>query len=248
MAAGSVVSAIAGRAIIAPDPASLAHLAAGWLATRIDAKQGPFRLVLSGGSTPRALYALLGSEYRARIDWSRVELFWGDERFVPYSDPDSNFRMAQETLLSKIDIPSANVHPIPTNGEPADAAHCYEILLRNIYGSEKFNPARPLFDVILLGLGSDGHTASLLPGEPVLEEHEKWVASVMHGRTEPRITLTYPAIASSAAMALLVTGSDKAQAVRKARAGDISLPAARIRAQGEVIWFLDSASASDSSE
>jgi len=203
-------------------------------------------LALSGGSTPRALYTLLGSEYR--IDWSRVESFWGDERFVPYDDPNSNFRMARETLLSKIDIPPTNIHPIPTDGEPADAARRYEALLKNIYGSERLEPARPLFDVVLLGLGSDGHTASLLPGEPILEEREHWVAPVTHGRAEPRITLTYPAIESSAAIAFLVTGSDKAQAVREARAGNISLPAARIRAQGEVIWFLDSAAASDSSD
>ncbi len=165
-----------------PDAASLAHQAAEWLAARITAKQGMFRLVLSGGSTPRALYTLLGSEYRTRIDWARVELFWGDERFVPYDDPDSNFRMARETLLSKIDIPPTNIHPIPTDGEPADAARRYEALLKNIYGSERLEPARLLFDVVLLGSGeADGpYRPHLLPASLSLEEREHWVASVTH--------------------------------------------------------------------
>jgi 6-phosphogluconolactonase len=114
-------------------------------------------------------------------------------------------------------------------------------LLKGIYGGETFDPSRPLFDVVLLGLGSDGHTASLLPGEPVLEERVKWVAAVTHGRVEPRITLSYPAIESSTAIAFLATGQDKAQTVRAVRAGDLSLPAARIQPRGEIVWFLDSA-------
>jgi 6-phosphogluconolactonase len=232
-------STIRGEEIVMPDAASVAERTAEWLVARIAAKQGAFRLVLSGGSTPRMLYMLLGSEpWRARIDWARVELFWGDERFVSYDDPDSNFRMARETLLSWIPIPSSNIHPIPVDGDPADAARRYETLLRDMRNGDL---SRPLFDVVLLGLGSDGHTASLLPGEPVLEEREKWVAPVMHGRAQPRITLTYPAIESSAAIAFLVTGQDKADAVRGVRASDLSLPAAHIRPQGEMLWFLDSA-------
>lgn len=234
--------AIRGEAIVAPDATSLAVRAAEWLAARILAKTGMFRLVLSGGTTPRALYALLGAE--RRIDWTRVELFWGDERFVPYDDPESNFRMARETLLSNIAVPSANIHPMPVDGDPANAARRYEALLKNIYGRETLELSQPLFDVVLLGLGSDGHTASLLPGEPVLDEREKWVAAVTHGRAEPRITLTYPAIELSATIVFLVTGEDKAQTVRAVRAGDISLPAARLHSQGEVIWFLDTAAAS----
>lgn len=231
---------IRGDAVVAPDSASLAACAAEWLTARIAAKKGVFRLVLSGGSTPRALYTQLGAQ--SQIDWARIELFWGDERFVPYDDPESNFRMARETLLSNIAIPPANIHPMPIDGDPAETAHRYEVLLKNIYGRETLE-SRPLFDVVLLGLGSDGHTASLLPGEPVLEEREKWVAAVTHGRAEPRITLTYPAIESSAAIAFLVTGADKAQTVRAARAGDVRLPAARINPQGKVVWFLDSAAA-----
>lgn len=235
---------IRGEEIIMPDAASLATRAAEWLAARIAAKQGSFRLVLSGGSTPRGLYALLGSPpWRTRIDWARVELFWGDERFVSYDNPDSNFRMARETLLSWISLPPANIHSMSTDGDPADAARRYETLLKNIYGAETLDASRPLFDVVLLGLGNDGHTASLLPGEPVLGEREKWVDAVTHGRAEPRITLTYPAIESSVAIAFLVAGQDKAAAVRAARAGDLSLPAARLHPQGEVLWFLDSAAA-----
>jgi 6-phosphogluconolactonase len=242
MAADSSMSGIAGEEIVSPDPAALAARAAEWLVARITAKKDVFRLVLSGGSTPRGLFTLLGSTaWRTRIDWARVELFWGDERFVPYDDPESNFRMARETLLAGIDIPPVNIHPIPTDGDAADAAHRYETLLKTAYGADTLDASRPLFDVVLLGLGSDGHTASLLPGEPVLDERVKWVASVAHGRAQPRITLTYPAIESSDAIAFLVTGADKAQTVRAARAGDLSLPAARIKPKGEVIWFLDSA-------
>jgi len=178
-----------------------------------------------------------------RIPWQRLEVFWGDERFVPHDDPASNYRMAKETLLAHAPIPAGNIHPVPVNGIPREAAARYEMLLKRVYDAERLDPARPLFHIMLLGLGADGHTASLIPGQPVLDERERWVGAVAEGRPEARITLTYPAIESSAAIGFLVTGAEKAKAVRLARAGDGSIPAGRIRTSGEVIWFLDRAAA-----
>jgi 6-phosphogluconolactonase len=235
---------LSGRLEIAADAHGLAERAAGWFVKTIAGRPGDIRVSLSGGSTPKELYRLLSSgTFRASIPWHRLELFWGDERFVPYDSPDSNYRMARETLLAAAPIAPERVHPIPTDGTPADAARRYEATLKRIYGAGTLDPARPFFDVMFLGLGSDGHTCSLIPGQPVLEEREHWVAPVMSGRNEPRITLTYPAVESSRTLAFLVSGADKAPAVKSVRDGDQSLPAARIRTSGEVIWFLDSAAA-----
>jgi 6-phosphogluconolactonase len=132
---------------------------------------------------------------------------------------------------------------MPTDTTPDDCAARYDALMKQKYGAQAFDPARPFFDVMLLGLGDDGHTASLIPGQPVLEERARWVAPVMHGRDEQRITLTYPALESSRTIAFLVTGADKAPTVARVRSGDTALPAARIRPHGETIWFLDSAAA-----
>jgi 6-phosphogluconolactonase len=234
-----------GRAIVEADPVTLARRAAQWLLDRANATQGPFRLALSGGSTPRLLYRLLASD-EFRLPERRLQLFWGDERFVPHDDPDSNFRMANEEWLSRAQIPAANIHPIPTDTDPDDCARRYEAILKSAYGAAALDPARPLFDVMLLGLGSDGHTASLIPGQPVLDERARWAAPVMKGRDEPRITLTYPALESSRAIAFLVTGADKRDTVRRARADDPALPAARLDSLGETLWFLDAAAADGS--
>jgi 6-phosphogluconolactonase len=233
------MSGIAGNAIVEPDAAALAARAAQWLIERMNATTGPFRLALSGGSTPRLLYRLLATGMPS----ARLELFWGDERFVPQDDPDSNYRMANEEWLSRGDVPRDHIHPIPTDTDPDDCARRYEALLKSTYGADRLDPARPLFDVVLLGLGGDGHTASLLPGQPVLDERARWAAAVLKGRDEPRITLTYPALESSRTIAFLVTGADKRDAVRRARAGDESLPAGRLHPLGETFWFLDSAAA-----
>jgi 6-phosphogluconolactonase len=238
------MSSIAGRAIVEPDPASVAQHAADWLVEKMEASAGTFRLALSGGSTPRLLYRLLaGDPYRARIAWPRLELYWGDERFVPWDDPDSNYRMAKDEWLSRIAPDPAHIHPMPTDTNPEDCARRYEATLKAAYGADTRDPARPLFDVVLLGLGDDGHTASLIPGQPVLDERARWVAPVMKGRDEPRLTLTYPTLESSRAIAFLVTGAGKRDAVRGARNGDMRLPAARLKPLGETLWFLDSAAA-----
>jgi 6-phosphogluconolactonase len=203
-------------------------------------------VALSGGSTPKALYELLASaEFRGRFPWSRVAWYWGDERFVPDDHPDSNYRMAREAMLAKAPVPPENVHPIPADGTAEDAARRYERVLKEAYGSATIDPARPLFDLVLLGLGSDGHTASLLPGEPVLEERGRWVAAVSHGRPETRITMTYSVIESSRRVAFLVAGREKAAILRTLREGGSQVPAARVRSVGEVFWFVDQAAAGE---
>jgi 6-phosphogluconolactonase len=233
------------RLDVSPDPEQMALRAAGWFAERIAATTDIFRVALSGGSTPRRLYQQLASaEYRDRIEWRRVAFFWGDERFVPHTDPRSNYRMVRETLLARAPVLIDHIHPIITEGDPASAAHRYEALLKTIYGSDSLSQGNPLFHLVLLGLGEDGHTASLFPGSPVLREQSRWVAEA-NGRDEPRITLTYPAIGSNCAVAFLVAGEDKADIVcRVLRTGDIALPAARVHSEGEVVWFLDAAAAS----
>ena len=233
-----------GRCEVVADPAALAHQVAEWMTAAARATSGSFRVCLSGGSTPRVLYALLASDdFRDRVPWSRVAWFWGDERFVAHDHPDSNFRMAYDAMLAKVAVPPANIHPVPTDGTPDDAARRYEETLRRVYGAATLDPARPLFDLTLLGLGADGHTASLLPGAAVLDEQTRWVAAVAQGRPEVRITLTYPAIDSSRRVAFLVTGRDKAAILRTIRAGGSTVPAARVRPVGELTWFVDRAAA-----
>jgi 6-phosphogluconolactonase len=235
-----------GRIEILPDPTSLAEHAAEWITAAALAADNPFRVSLSGGSTPKTLYAFLASDrFRTRFPWPRVHWYWGDERFVPYDHPDSNYRMTDEAMLSKVPVPPENVHPIPTDGDPAAAAQRYERTLQEAYGATTFDPFHPLFDVTLLGLGADGHTASLLPGEPVLEERRRWVAAVSHGRPEVRITMTYPPIESSRRVAFLVAGKEKAEIFGAIRAGNSRVPAARVRPVGELFWFVDRAAAGE---
>jgi 6-phosphogluconolactonase len=237
---------MSGRIEILPDPAALARHVAVWMTSAALAAEGTFRVSLSGGSTPKMLYGLLASDqFRSRFPWQLVSWFWGDERFVPYDHLESNYRMTREAMLAKVPAPPGNIHPVPADGSPQDAARRYEQTLQEAYGATILDPARPLFDVTLLGLGPDGHTASLLPGESVLEERERWVAVVSHGRPEIRITMTYPAIESSRRVAFLVTGREKAAILRAIRAGGSQVPAARVRPVGELFWFVDRAAAGD---
>jgi 6-phosphogluconolactonase len=229
---------------VAADAEALARRAAEWLVERMTASDGPFALSLSGGSTPRGLYALLASPpYRHRIPWQRLHLFWGDERYVPPHHPDSNYGMARTAMIAHVPIPSHQVHPIPTSPSPQAAATAYEQTLRDFYKADVLDPARPLFNVTLLGLGPDGHTASLFPGARVLNEQTAWVAAVVGAKPEARITLTFPAIASSGAVAFLAAGTDKHPVIERVRQGDRALPAARVKAAGELRWFLDHAAA-----
>jgi 6-phosphogluconolactonase len=235
-----------GRIEILPDPPALAHRVAEWMTAAALAAKDTFRVSLSGGSTPKTLYGLLASgEFRGRFPWQGVSWYWGDERFVPYDDPESNYRMTREAMFAKAPVSPENIHPIPADGTPEDAARRYERTLQQAYGAVTLDPARPLFDVTLLGLGTDGHTASLLPGEPVLEERKRWVAVVSRGRPEVRITMTYPVIESSRRVAFLVAGEEKAAIFHAIRAGGSQVPAARVRPVGELFWFVDRAAAGE---
>lgn len=229
---------------ILPNPTALAHHVAEWITTIASEAKGFARVSLSGGSTPKALYELLASDkFRNRFPWRQVFWYWGDERFVPYDHPESNYRMTLDAMLAHVPVPPENIHPVPTDGRPEDAARRYERTLQDSYGSAILDPARPFFDVTLLGLGTDGHTASLLPGEPVLEERKHWVAAVSRGRPETRITMTYPVIESSRQVAFLVAGREKAAIFSAIHAGKSGVPAAHVRPVGNLIWFVDRAAA-----
>jgi len=235
-----------GRIEILPDRLALAHRVAGWMTDAALAAKGPFRVALSGGSTPKTLYGLLASDkFRDRFPWPLVSWYWGDERFVPHDHPESNYGMVCEAMLSRVPVRPENIHPIPVDGQPAEAAERYEWILQEVYGAATLDSRRPLFDVTLLGLGADGHTASLLPGDPVLEERRRWVAAVSQGRPEIRITTTYPVIESSRRVAFLVVGQEKTAILQAIRTGTSQVPAARVRPVGELVWFVDRAAAGE---
>jgi 6-phosphogluconolactonase len=225
------------------DAEALSRRAADWMLEVAMAKDAAFTVALSGGSTPRLLYQLLaGPLHCDKFPWPRTHWFWGDERFVSHDDTLSNYRMVREALLSRAPIPAINVHPIPTEGTTPDkAAAAYERELKSFYGAEHLDPARPLFDVTLLGLGPEGHTASLFPNTAVLAERDRWVAAVVGAKSEARITLTYPALESSRNAAFLVVGEEKRAALARLRRGDDSLPAAHLHPTGTLWIFGDAA-------
>src|SRR5262245_40369238 len=226
-----------GNIEIFSDPAALARHVAEWITSAAIAAKETFRVSLSGGSTPKTLYQLLASdEFRNRFPWQRVSWYFGDERFVPYDSPDSNYRMVREAMFAKAPVPSENIHPVPFDGTPEEAAQSYERTLQQEYAATILDPTRPLFDLTLLGSGPYGHSASLLPGEPVLEERKRWVAAVSHGRPEVRITMTYPVIESSRRVAFLVTGNEKEPIFRAICAGGSQVPSARVHPIGELFW------------
>lgn len=221
--------------------AALARQVAEWMVERLAATEGKVAVALSGGSTPRALFELLATaEFAGRIPWERVQWCWGDERFVPPDDPSSNYRMADQALFRHVPVPAENVHPIPTTGlSPAAAAAIYEQMLREIHGDGDLS--RPLFEIVLLGLGTNGHFASLFPETPSLAEREAWVTEVTPAGEKTRITLTYPALESCRHAAFVVAGADKRAVVAAVRAGQADLPASHYRPAGELHWFVDDA-------
>ncbi|WP_218082453.1 6-phosphogluconolactonase [Anthocerotibacter panamensis] len=225
------------------DPGALAERVADWLVTLSTATDAPFSISLSGGSTPQRLYQTLAqAPYCDRFPWARVHWFWGDERYVSADDPLSNYRMVRESLLVAGLAPRENIHPIRTdNPTPEVTALAYEQELITFYGSAVLDPERPLFDVTLLGLGTDGHTASLFPGTAVLQEKDRWVAAVRAAKPEPRITLTYPALNSSREVAFLVAGADKRSVLEEILSGTSTDPAARVQPVGNLRWFVDRA-------
>ena len=224
---------------VSPSAEAMAERAARWVTDRAAETDGPFHLCLSGGSTPAALYRLLAqAPLKSQMPWDRTHVFWGDERFVPHADKLSNYRMARETLLDHAPIPPGNIHPIPTEGvDPEEAAELYEAVLQADGGKDG-----PLFDVTLLGLGEDGHTASLFPAaKDALAERKRWVVAVTGVKEEPRISLTYPALDASRHLAFLVAGKDKAAILARFAAGDHALPAARVQPSGDLWVFTDTA-------
>lgn len=231
-------------AVLADAPALAAH-AAAWMTGILQARPGPVAVALSGGSTPKLLYqALAAPPFVDQVPWDRTHWFWGDERFVPHDDERSNYRMAMEAMLGRVGAPPANIHPIPTEGMSAeDAAARYQITLQAHHGGQTLDPLRPLFDIVLMGLGTNGHTASLFPDTPVLKERAAWAAAVTPKGEPTRITLTYPALESCRFAAFLVAGADKREVLAQVRSGAGDLPAARYRPTGELHWFADQAAA-----
>jgi 6-phosphogluconolactonase len=233
------------RIDISADAEALAHRVAQWITDLACHQPGRFSVALSGGSTPKRLYQMLAAApLRDALPWDRVHWFWGDDRFVPWDDPNSNYGMAHSAMLSQAPVPAANIHGIAYSGGAADAARAYERELKSWYGADTLEPKRPLFDVVLLGMGPDGHTASLFPGKPALEELSHWVTEVpVPGLNPqvPRVTLTFPALASARSVAFVAAGADKKAMMDRALAGDRGLPSARVTSVGELVWFVDKA-------
>lgn len=222
-----------------------ARRVADWMLESALEQTHDFAVALAGGSTPKGVYERLATPaYRNRFPWSRAHWFWGDERFVPHEDARSNFRMAWEPMLSHAPVPQGNIHPVATeNVTPEEAASAYERELKSFYAGPTLDPARPLFQIVLLGLGEDGHLASLFPGHKALKERRHWAAAVIGAAPEPRITLTYPALENSRHAAFLVAGAAKAEILQRLCAGDPALPASNFHPIGELCVFADSAAA-----
>lgn len=206
------------------------------------AERDSFNIALSGGETPQRLYEVLASEYIDRVPWNKVNLFWSDERYVSQRDRRSNFRMFHEKLLYDINIPLENIHPMPTHRESAvDAANDYELYMRSVFAGRW-----PDIDVILLGMGADGHTASIFSGSPALDDTDKWVMAV-EAPLEPstRLTFTLPVLNAATDVCFVVSGENKADAVNRVlteAVGSQSLPAARVRPdKGQLVWWVDEA-------
>jgi 6-phosphogluconolactonase len=223
----------------------LAQVAAREFAARADEatrERGRFAVVLAGGSTPKATYEILASDYADRIDWGNVHVFFGDERAVPPDHEDSNYRMAREALLDH--IPVGSVHRMQGEFPPDEAAEAYEEDLRRFFGAEDL----PRFDLILLGTGGDGHTASLFPETSALEVHDRWVVANPVLKLETtRITLTVPVLNAARAVCFLVAGEGKAGPVAEILEGDPDpreYPASLIQPQGGPEWMLDRPAAS----
>jgi len=204
--------------------------------------RGLFRVALAGGATPRRTYQLLaGPPFRDQVPWPAIEVFWGDERCVPPKDPRSNQLLARQALLDHVPIPAGRIRPMICNGDPAAAARAYQALLARRCGS-----GLPRFDLVLLGLGADGHTASLFPGSTALQEERRWVTEVLvPGQGFARLSLTLPVLNQAAEVLFLVAGPEKAAVVGRILSGaDPQLPAARVRPErGRLRWLIDRAAA-----
>jgi 6-phosphogluconolactonase len=248
--ASTVVTPIPGELRIVPSAEAVAQAAAELFVQTCEQslrERGRFAVALSGGSTPKRTFELLATQpFSARVDWSRVHLFWGDERYVPHDDPNSNFRMTSEALLRHAPIPPDNVHPVATEiTPPEEAAADYEAELRRTVGDGKSIPA---FDLVYLGLGTNGHTASLFPHSPILHEQSRLVVADFVGEVNTwRISMTAPLLNRGRIVAFLIAGRDKAQVVREVLTGPRDperLPAQLIVPEGQLLWLVDEAASS----
>ena len=235
---------------IYPDSDTLSRDAAQYivrLANEAVVSHGRFTIALSGGTTPRKLYGMLGDEpYRSQIDWALVDIFWSDERCVPPDSEDSNYLLAQQVLLNKIPIPAAHIHRMPADAPDRDAAsQAYTDEMRRVFATNGI----PSFDLIQLGMGPEGHTASLFPHQASLHEQQRLVMPVSVPKPPPpRLTFTPPILNAAHNVLFLVTGSDKADAVQAVLEGAYNpdeYPAQIVRpTHGEVVWMLDTKAAS----
>ena len=228
-----------------------ASVVAGALREAVE-RRGEARLVLAGGSTPRALHARLAEGVGEEVPWERVVVLFGDERCVPPEHAASNYRMARETLLGRVAVSPARVHRVRGDLPAEDAAADYERTLRVALSADGDDARRgpagdPLLDVVLLGVGADGHTASLFPGDRAVEERTRWalpvVAPAYVEEPRTRVTLTRPLLESARLLLFLVAGTEKRDAVRHALRGEVTVPAGRVLGAGRTVWMMDAAAA-----
>lgn len=234
--------------VIKPTPTEVSKALAEWISSYIEetlANQDRFTFVLTGGGSPKELYTLLASPpYKTRINWEKVHLFWGDERAVPFSDDRNNAKMTFETLIDNVPVPPDQVHVIQTELGPDQAATAYETLLKTYFDEEG-----PTFDLVLNGMGEDGHTLSLFPGQPVIHEKDAWVKAYwLDAQQMYRITMTAPLVNRAGRVVFLTFGTGKAHALKEVLKGarNVDLyPSQIIQPQsGELWWFVDQAAAS----
>ncbi|WP_375444605.1 6-phosphogluconolactonase [uncultured Fibrella sp.] len=235
------------KIITTENPADLAQQAAEWItdyAELILQQRERFTIALSGGSTPKALHELLAQPpLRDRIDWSRVHVFWGDERFVPLTDERNNARMAYDTLLDHVPVPAAQIHIMKTDLPPDASMAEYEQTLHHYFDGHAYT-----FDLVLLGMGDDGHTLSLFPGTAVVNEEQAWTKAYFLTQQDMfRLTLTAPVVNRAAAVLFLVAGANKADALHEVLHGTYQpakYPSQRIKPDtDEFVWFIDKAAA-----
>jgi len=232
--------------VVVEDAQAFAAAAARRLVGRVSGKDRA-AVCLTGGSSPQGLYRLLAQDpWRGEVPWDRVHWFIGDDRFVPQNDPLSNMGTARRLFLDRVGAPRRNIHPMATDtNSPESAARLYEDNLKALYGADQLDPARPLFDLVLMGLGSDGHTASLFPGSLALDETRRWVLGIAKAGMEPfvpRVTLTFAALASTREMLFLIDSADKRPILTRVLAGE-DLPAHRAYSDGDLVWLVVRAAA-----
>ncbi|PHI20469.1 6-phosphogluconolactonase [Lewinellaceae bacterium SD302] len=230
---------------IYPDNPAVARAFADYLTEKLADHPGDFHLALSGGSTPKLLFQLLAKDYSDKIEWSKLHLYWGDERMVPHDDPESNYGEAKALLLDKVDIPATNIHPVPTGLEADKAATAYGLVLEHSLAQRGKSVT---FDLVMLGMGGDGHTASIFPHQMELLTDEATCGVAEHPESgQLRVTLNGPVINAANEICFLVTGAGKAEKVALILGegeGYDQYPAAHVKpVSGHVHWFLDEAAA-----